>query len=125
LPAEVKRVLDAGADRTLYIQDMGWFLTGSYYADPQMRARMALVYSSAEELRWDRHDTMALTAMHMRHFTGFDIVPYETVRELPGEHVFMLIHSGWNFTDEAFVADGARVRPVGKAMRGDVVGVRF
>ena len=35
----------------------------------------------------------------------------------------MLIHSGWNFTDEAFAEDGARVRPIGKAMRG-MVGVR-
>ena len=126
LSAKVKSALDAGEDRTLYIQDMGWFLTASYYEpDADVRSQLALVYSSDEELRWDRHDTMALTAMHMQHFTGFRIVPYETVRGMAGEHVFMLIHSGWNFTDEAFVADRARVRPVGKAMRGDVVGVRF
>jgi hypothetical protein len=126
LPAEAKRALNASADGTLYIQDMGWFLTASYYEpDADVRTRLALVYSSDEELRWDKHDTMALTAMHMQHFTGFRIVPYEMVRGLPGEHVFMLIHSGWNFTDEAFAEDGARVRPLGKAMRGDVVGVRF
>jgi hypothetical protein len=126
LPVEAKRALNSSADGTLYIQDMGWFLTASYYEpDADVRARLALVYSSDEELRWDRHDTMALTAMHMQHFTGFRIVPYEMVRGLPGERVFMLIHSGWNFTDEAFAEDGARVRPVGKAMRGDVVGVRF
>ena len=89
LPMEVKRVLDASADRTLYIQDMGWFLTASYYEpDAGVRARLALVYSSGEELRWDRHDTMSLTAMHLQHFTGFWIVPYETVRGLQ-ESVFL------------------------------------
>ncbi len=126
LPVDVQKALDTNGDGTFYIQDMGWFLTASEYEpDPAVRARLALVYSSAEELRWDKHDTMALTAMHLQHFTGLRTAPYEMVREMPGEHIFMLIHSGWNFTDEAFAADGARVRPVGRAMRGDVVGVRF
>ena len=70
LPAEVKAALNASADGRLYVQDMGAFEEGRYYEpDADVKARMTLVYSADEELRWNRHDTMALTAMHMQHFT--------------------------------------------------------
>ena len=125
-PAEVKAVLDANPDGRLYVQDMGAFEEDhTYEPDADVRARMTLVYSRAEELRWNRHDTMALTAMHMQHFTGLPIVAYEDLRTQPGEHVFLLFHTGWDWTDQAFAADGARVRPVGKAMAGDVAGMGF
>jgi hypothetical protein len=126
LPAEVKAALGANLDGRLYVQDMGAFEEDhTYEPDADVRARMTLVYSRAEELRWNRHDTMALTAMHMQHFTGLPIVAYEDLRTQPGEHVFLLFHTGWDWTDQAFAADGARVRPVGKAMAGDVAGMGF
>jgi hypothetical protein len=96
-----------------------------YEPDADVRARMTLVYSSAEELHWNQHDTMALTAMHIGHFTGLPVVSYEALRARPGEHLFVLYHTGWDWTDEAFAADGARVRPVGHAMAGDVAAVGF
>jgi hypothetical protein len=86
---------------------------------------MTLVYSRAEELRWNRHDTMALTAMHIARFTGLPVVPYEALRARPGEQLFVLYHTGWDWTDQAFAEDGARVQPVGHAMAGDVAAVRF
>jgi hypothetical protein len=86
---------------------------------------MTLVYSRAEELRWNRHDTMALTAMHIARFTGLPVVVYEALRARPGEHLCVLYHTGWDWTDQAFAADGARVRPVGDAMGGDVAAVGF
>jgi len=52
-------------------------------------------------------------------------VSYETLRSQPGEHVFVLFHSGWDWTDQAFAQDGARVRTLGQAMGGDGVAVRF
>ena len=126
LPAEVKAALAASADGRLYVQDMGAFEEDRYYEpDVDVRARMTLVYSSTEELRWNRHHTMALTAMHMQQFTGLPVVSYEELSGQPGEHVFVLYHSGWDWTDEAFAQDGAIVRPVGKAMGGDVAAVRF
>jgi hypothetical protein len=126
LPAEVKAALAASADGRLYVQDMGAFEEDRIYEpDAGVKARMALVYSSAEELRWNRHDTMALTAMHLQHFTGLPVVSYESVNAEPGEHVFVLFHTGWDWTDQAFAADGAQVRVLGKAMSGDVVAVRF
>ncbi len=126
LPAEVKAALDADPDGRLYMQDMGAFEEDRYYQpDADVRARMTLVYSRAEELRWNRHDTMALTAMHIARFTGLPVVPYESLRAQPGEHLFVLYHTGWDWTDQAFAEDGARVRPVGRAMGGDVAAVGF
>jgi hypothetical protein len=126
LPAEVKATLDANPDGRLYMQDMGAFEEDRYYEpDADVRARMTLVYSRAEEMRWNRHDTMALTAMHIGRFTGLPVVSYEALRAQPGEHLFVLYHTGWDWTDQAFAEDGARVRPVGRAMAGDVAAVRF
>ena len=126
LPTEVKAALDANPDGRLYMQDMGAFEEDRYYEpDADVRARMTLVYSRAEEMRWNRHDTMALTAMHIGRFTGLPVVSYEALRAQPGEHLFVLYHTGWDWTDQAFSEDGARVRPVGKAMGGDVAAVDF
>ncbi len=126
LPVQAKAALDANADGRLYVQDLGAFEEDRYYEpDAEVRARMTLVYSAVEEMRWNRHDTMALTAMHMGEFTGLPVVAYETVRAQPGEHFFVLYHSGWDWTDQAFVEDGAAVRVLGRAMGGDVAVVRF
>jgi hypothetical protein len=131
LPPALKQTLIAMPDGALYIQDMGLFEQASYYEpDPAIRARITLVYSSAEELRWDRHDTMALTAMHLRHFTALPIVSYESLKDeslnaSPGEHIFILVPSGWDWTGQAFAADGAQIRPLGNAMGWDAAAVRF
>jgi hypothetical protein len=126
LPAEVKAALDANPEVRLYVQDMGAFEEDRYYEpDADVRARMTLVYSCAEELRWNRHDTMALTAMHIARFTDLPVVSYEALRAMPGEHLFVLYHTGWDWTDQAFAQDGALVRPVDHAMAGDVAAVKF
>jgi hypothetical protein len=126
LPAEVKAALLANPDGRLYMQDMGAFEEDRYYEpDADARARMTLVYSRAEEMHWNRHDTMALTAMHIADFTGLRVVSYEALRAQPGEHLFVLYHTGWDWTDQAFAEDGARVRPVGRALGGDVAAVGF
>jgi hypothetical protein len=126
LPAEAKAALQASADGRLYVQDMGAFEEDRYYEpDAEVKARMTLVYSADEEMRWNKHDTMALTAMHLRQFTDLPVAAYEAVKVNPGEHVFVMLHSGWDWTDQAFAEDGATVRVVGKAMGGDVAVVRF
>ena len=77
LPADVKRALMANPEGRLYVQNMGAFEEDRYYEpDPQVKARMTLVYSADEELRWNRHDTMALTAMHMQQFTDAPVMSY-------------------------------------------------
>lgn len=124
-PALKARLL-ATPDSHLYIQDMGHFEVASYYEpDPEVRARMALLYSRDEELRYDRHDTASLTADHMLHFTGFHIVPYAQLKSMSGDHILVLYHSGWDWTDQALAADGSQIISLGPALDGDAVAVRF
>jgi uncharacterized membrane protein len=126
LPNTAIEFLRANPDRRVYIQDMGAFEEDRYYEpDADVKARMTLVYSADEELRWNRHDTMALTAMHMQHFTSLPVERYEQVRTLPGEQLFVLRHTGWDWTDQAFEADGAQVRVIGHALDGDIALVTF
>jgi hypothetical protein len=126
LPDVASRFLREHPNRRLYIQDMGAFEEGRYYEpDSDAKDRTTLVYSADEELRWNRHDTMALTAMHMQHFTSLPIAAYEDLRTQPGEQLFVLRHTGWDWTDQAFAADGAQVRLIGHAFDGDVALVTF
>jgi hypothetical protein len=126
LPEVASRFLREHPNRRLYVQDTGAFEEGRYYEpDPDAKDRTTLVYSADEELRWNRHDTMALTAMHMQHFTSLPIAAYEDLRTQPGEQLFVLRHTGWDWTDQAFAADGAQVRLIGHAFDGDVALVTF
>jgi hypothetical protein len=126
LPDDATRFLREHPDRRLYVQDMGTFEEGRYYEpDADVKARMTLVYSADEELRWNRHDTMALTAMHLQHFTSLPVESYEQLRERGGEQLFVLRHTGWDWTDQALAADGAQVRVIGHAFDGDLALVTF
>lgn len=126
LPEEASRFLRLHPDRHFYVQDMGAFEEDRFYiADPDLKSRTTLVYSTAEELRWNHHDTMALTAEHLQHFTSLPIVPYDQVRTLPGQQLFLLRHSGWDWTDQALATDGAEVQGIGHAFGGDIALVRF
>jgi hypothetical protein len=126
LPDSAMQFLQDYPDRRVYVQDMGAFEEDRYYEpDLNVKARMTLVYSADEELRWNRHDTMALTAMHMQHFTSLPIEAYEQVRTLRGEQLFVLRHTGWDWTDQAFAADGTQVRIIGHAFDGDLALVTF
>jgi hypothetical protein len=125
-PPALKTQLLSLPDSHLYIQDMGHFELASYYQpDPEVRSRIALLYSHDDELRYDRHDTASLTAEHMQHFTGFHIVPYAQLKAMQGEHMLVLYHSGWDWTDQALAADGARVTSLGPALDGDAVAVEL
>ena len=126
LPDAALEFLRDHPDRRLYVQDMGTFEEDRYYEpDADVKARITLVYSADEELRWNRHDTMALTAMHLQHFTRLPVEAYEHVRMLPGEQLFVLRHTGWDWTDQAFTAEGAQVRVIGHAFDGDLALVTF
>jgi 4-amino-4-deoxy-L-arabinose transferase-like glycosyltransferase len=126
LSPQIKAAILSSPTGLLYLQEMGTFEVASYYeSDPDLRSRMALVYSSNQELLWSQRDTESLTALHMRSFTGFPIVPYEQLSTEHGDHVFILLHSGWNWTDQALAAARASITPLGPAMGGDAATVQF
>jgi hypothetical protein len=121
-----KAIVDATTDRNIYFQDLGqWEVASLYEPDPELRSRLVLVYSLNEEMSWQNHDTMYLTAMHTKRFSTQPIVSYDELRRTPGDHVFATFHSGWSWTDDAFRQEAAMVEPIGKAFGGDLVKVRF
>ena len=114
------------SDGRLYVQNMGHFEVASeYQPEPEVRRGLTLVYSRANELRWNRHDTMALTAMHLARITGLHVEAYEEVKTHGSEAIFAIDHTGWDWTDRAFAADGAQVSNVGTGAAGQVVAVTF
>ncbi len=122
----LQAALAAHPDAPLYIQELGPFEVLSYYEpDPAVRKRLTLVYSAANEIAYDHHDTQALTAEHLRHFTALPIVRYEDLRRQPGDQLFVLYTGGWDWTDQAFSVDHAIVTALGPAMSGDAATVRF
>jgi 4-amino-4-deoxy-L-arabinose transferase-like glycosyltransferase len=126
LSAEQKNAILASPSQLLYIQDLGHFEVASYYEpDAFVRSHMALLYSRENEIRFDEHDTVSLTAMHMRAFTGFPIVAYSQLATQLGPHVLILFHSGWDWTDQALAESHAQAIPLGPALGGDAVSVVF
>ena len=126
LDPKIKAAILSSPNGLLYIQDMAAFDFATFYEpDPDVRSRIALVYSREQELRWDHHDTTTLTAMHMSNFADFHIVPYKSLVTQPGDHVFALFQNvGWDWTDQAFLTD-AKITPLGPAFRGVAAYVRF
>ena len=124
---ELEEQIVSASDPHLYVQNMGDFDEfGSYVTDTALRSRLSLVYSSGEEIALLHHDTVSLTAEHMRHFTVFPITRYEDLKAQPGPHLMLLYHGGgWNWTDQALQQDRAQITFVGHALHGDVVSVVF
>jgi hypothetical protein len=116
----------ATPDHNIYFQDLGQWETASLFEpDPSLRARLVLVYSRAEEMQHEQHDTMYLTAIHTQHFSPQPILAYEDLRRAPGKHLFATFHSGWNWTEQAFATEATQVQPLGHAFGGELVRVRF
>ena len=116
----------ANPDPNIYFQDLGEWETASLYEpDPQLRSRLVLVYSRAEEMQYEQHDTMYLTATHTQHFSTQPIVAYDDLRRVPGDHIFATFHSGWDWTKFAFATEANSVQPLGDAFDGSLVKVRF
>ncbi len=126
LSPEQQKAVDATADHDIYFQNLGQWETASLYEpDPELRSRLVLVYSRDNEMHYEQHDTMYLTATHTQRFSDQPIVPYDALRKTAGEHLFVVYHSGWDWATDAFGDEGAVVQPLGSAFGGDLVKVRF
>jgi 4-amino-4-deoxy-L-arabinose transferase-like glycosyltransferase len=121
-----KAMLLSGSDGHIYMQNEGSFQICAYYCtDPEIRARLVMLYSFPEELRYFQRDTNSLTADHMQHFTGFRIEPWEQFRQQPGDLRLVQFRTGWDWSDRALEAEGATTQPMGDALGGDATAVRF
>lgn len=126
LSPEMKSIVEARPDKNIYFQDLGaWEVASLYEPDPVLRSRLVLVYSRANEMHYEQHDTMFLTATHTQRFSTQPILSYEQLQLQPGEHLFATFHSGWNWTQQAFADEHATVKPLGSAFGGELEAVRF
>jgi hypothetical protein len=121
-----RATVDAQPDRNIYFQDLGaWEVASQYEPNADLRSRLVLVYSYDNEMRYEQHDTMYLTATHTQHFSPQPILSYDVLQQTPGEHTFATFHSGWNWTPQAFQEEGAQVDDLGPAFGGELDAVRF
>ena len=123
VPAELRAVLAADPTHNLYIQQMGHYELAQYYQpDPVVRAHTVLVYDAAREIALTGHDTEALTAEHMVHFTSLPIVTFDSLRK-DGAHTWVIYTDGWDFAHKAFAQDGAQVREIAPFFEGRAASV--
>ena len=126
LSPQVKAAILASPSKLLYTQDTDIFGFATYYeSDANVRSHMALVYSKDEEMRWHHTDTASRIVLHLKSFTPYTILPYESLASQPGEHIFVIEQWGWDWTRQAFAAEHAEVIPIGQAFGCEVVSVRF
>jgi hypothetical protein len=122
----LKAEVDAAPDRNIYFPYLGkWEVASQYEPDPELRSRLVFVYSLDEELGRQQHDTMYLSGIHTKKFSSLPIVSYDELRRTPGEHIFAVYHSDWDWTAAAFAEEAAHVEPMGQAFGADLVKVRF
>jgi len=126
LSPEAKAAVMASPSKLLYFGYLGTFTAASYYEpDPEVRARMALIYSLDQEFLWCHMDTMSRMALHASRFTDLHILPYESVVQEPGDHIFVLAHGTQEWIDQDLAITHADVKVIGHGFGGDVVSVRF
>jgi hypothetical protein len=114
------------ADHNLYFQNLGQWETASLYEpDPALRSHLVLVYSRDDEMRYEQHDTMFLTATHTQRFSSQPVIPFSRLLQSPGEHIFVVYHSGWDWAPEAFRDRHAQTQRLGSGFGGDLIKVRF
>ena len=126
---EVKAALLASATKNLYISSPLLFTQLSQYeADPDVRSRLALLYSEAEEVRYSRTDTYALIAQHLGRFTSLKTESYESLASLPGDHLYLLAipeSFGQDWVISASARRQAKIWPAGSLAHGQVLSISF
>jgi hypothetical protein len=122
----VQAAIMASPSKLLYTQDIDLFAFMAYYEpNAEVRSHIALVYSMAEDMRWNHSDTDSRIVLHLKSFTPYTILPYENLATQPGEHIFVVEQGGWNWIEQVFAAEHVELKLVGKVGGSDVMSVRF
>jgi hypothetical protein len=131
LAPQIKAALMETPSKSLYIADVeGFGIATSYEPDLAVRSRIVLVYSNNQEVKWQDTNVFALTAIHLHAFTGMQVIPYETLANQVGDHIFVEFNKPGIWLNNAFAADHANVKSLGPAFgggafTGEAVSVRF
>ena len=121
-----QRNLEAAPNQPIYVINPSVFQVVGYYSpSDNIRSQLTLVYSRNEEMRNQHSDHLSLTAANMRANGVRNVVPYESVSTHGTEHLFLLYHNRWDWTDRALAQSHATITYLGPAFQGDLVSVRF
>jgi hypothetical protein len=78
IPPAVAQAILSDPNRRIYIQSLENFFTDAQYEpDPKIRERLSFVYGDDQEVGWLQHDTNAITARNLEHFTHLHVTPYD------------------------------------------------
>ncbi len=106
---------------SIYTQSLADFYLNSYYlADPSLRSRIVLLYDEPREVTWLHHNTNAVTAVNMQHFTTLRMLPYDTFLAKP-HALFLHYDSSWTWAKKDLEAQHITLTPLGPALRGDLL----
>jgi 4-amino-4-deoxy-L-arabinose transferase-like glycosyltransferase len=110
----------------LYEQDLGNFFLDSYYIpNPAIRSRVTLIYDADREVQALKHDTNAITAVNMQHFTSLPISSYNQALDDSTPHLLISFPGGWDWIDAALAQDHALITPLGTSFGGDALSIQL
>jgi hypothetical protein len=110
----------ADPNARIYLQTLSDFYQDNYYVtDPALRGRFTLVYDEPHEVALRQHNTNAVTAVNMQHFTTLSMVPYDTF--LQQQHpIFLHYDTSWEWVKSDLDAHKIALKPLGSALRGEL-----
>jgi hypothetical protein len=110
----------------VYVMNPGVFQVAGYYSpSPDIRSRIALIYSQDEEMLHQHSDYISITSANMRGYGFQNVVPYESVSRHGTEQLFLLYHNSGDWTDQALEGSQAQITRLGQVFGGELVSARF
>ncbi len=110
----------ADPNARIYVQTLGDFYLNQYYVtDPALRNRFSLIYDEQREVALLGHNTNAVTAVNMQHFTTLSMVPYSVFLQQP-QPLFMHYDSPWEWVKTDLDIHRIAFQPLGPTLRGDL-----
>jgi hypothetical protein len=124
VPPEFLQTLLSDPHQRIYVQSLENFFTDEHYEpDPRIRERLSYVYGSSEEVRWLGHDTNAITARNLTHFTRLSVVSYPQFLADPAP-LLLVYRLGWEWIEQDLQARDRRTVYLGPLLRGGLLGVQ-
>jgi hypothetical protein len=113
-------LLAADPNARINVQTLADFYLNTYYlTDPALRNRFSLLYDEPREVAILGHNTNAVTAEYMQHFTTLNMVPYSTFLREP-RPLFLHYDSSWEWVKTDLESHGTALQPLGHTLRGDL-----
>ena len=123
LPPTLSQAVLSDPNQRIYVQSLeNFFLDEHYEPDPRIRERFSYIYGEDQELGWLSHNTNAITAENLQHFTQLSIVPYSQFLADP-DALLMVYHNGWEWVEQDLKARHRRLVFLGPILRGALIGV--